>query len=62
MVRACIQIHGLNLQAILLRFQAIISEKYATILKKFCEGSWAKELQSEANESSKSLNLKIGSS
>jgi hypothetical protein len=42
-VRAYLKIHGLNLRAILPRFQAIISEKYATILKKFCEGRWAKE-------------------
>jgi hypothetical protein len=103
--RACIQIHGLNLQAILLasfcfllsklqitrfasqfvlRFQAIISESssvkksaltadfsknwhwpkanpVAIILKKFCEGRWAKESQSEANKDSASLNLNTGS-
>jgi hypothetical protein len=59
--RACIQIHGLNSQAILLRLRARISEKYATILKKFCDRSWAKESQSEANEASARLNLNTGS-
>ena len=75
--RACIQTHGLNYsqtfklervaiasllsQAILLRFQARISKKYATILQKFCAGRWAKESRNKANKASASLSLDTGS-